>query len=82
MGIQYGNHDWTFDRKAWSDALNAARAEDLQAACDLSGLTRTGLYYWMRPDKPGPFERPSMKNFLTFCNLLHLTPSEYFKIED
>jgi hypothetical protein len=82
MGITYGNKDWTFDRQAWSESLHKAREEDIQAACELTGLSRGGLYHWMRPDNHGAFRRPSMQNFLAFCNLLHLTPSDYFKLEE
>jgi len=82
MGIQYVNCDWVFDRKAWSLAIHSAAPEDLKAACYLTGLTLGGLYHWMRAERVGVFEYPSMHNFLEFCNLLHLTPSDYFKLEE
>lgn len=81
MTITYRNSDWVFDRREWAKALNSARPEDLQAAVELTGLSKGGLYHWTKSNKMGVFQHPSMMNFLIFCNLLNLEPSRFFTLE-
>jgi len=80
MPIQYANLDWQFDAERWAADLRAQRDGDLVAAQELSGLTASGWWNWLNPKRSRGFEHPGMKNFLNVCNLLHLDPRDYFKL--
>jgi len=82
MAVKYRSYSWIFDREAWARVLSSARPDDLEAALQLSGLSRGGLYHWMRPYQDSVFKHPSMQNFLLFCNLLELNPADFFTLEE
>lgn len=78
MPIRYENYDWIFDKHRWAEKLRGLEPDERAAAQELSGLTESGWYHWLNPDKSKVYEHPGMKNFLLVCNLLHLNPTEFF----
>lgn len=72
------DYDWMFDKWRWAATLKAQRDVDLVAAQELSGLTASGWWHWLNPDKLSSYEQPGMKNFLAVCNLLQLNPADFF----
>lgn len=81
MPAQYRNYDWRFDKHRWAEALRGMPITELQAAQELAGISQSGWYHWMNPDKSGVYQHPAMLNFLNVCNLLHLDPREFFCLD-
>jgi len=75
------HYDWKFDVHRWAEALKALSPEDMSAAIELSGLTASGFWHWINPERSKTYIQPGMLNFLAVCNLLNLDPREFFCLD-
>lgn len=81
MSVRYNNYDWQFDKHRWAEKLRGLDHETRAAAQELSGLTESGWYHWLNPDKSKTYLHPGMLHFIQVCNLLDLNPTEFFCLD-
>jgi len=81
MPTKYTVMDWTFDKHRWAETLRGQTPETLQAAQELSGLSKAAFDTWKNPANRGAYQNPGMLNFINVCNLLELDPREFFCLD-
>lgn len=81
MTTKIEDYDWIFDKWRWAETLKALSDDDRQAAIQLSGLTKSGWYHWLNPDKSQVYIHPGMLHFLQVCDMLRLDPREFFCLD-
>lgn len=81
MGTTYRSINWEFNGELFAQKLQAMSEDDITAAAELMGVTRTAFYRWARNKYDNEFPFPRMHNFLRLCNLLDLDPRDFFVLE-
>lgn len=83
MNIRYSLINWSFNKELWGNVIaSAAREFGEEAFAEMVGVDKKTVQNWAAIARREKHQWPAMHNFMIVINLLDLTPSDFFILEE